>query len=388
MLPYLAPWLTRFWGPFRLFESHLTLICLGAGLCAFLAFFLLPRLWQFLPRDQGKPFVKNSEEAKGKPTGAGIIFVLLCLGCLALVLPPSWKLWGITGCLLVSMLTGFLDDASEVSWSELKKGLWDALIALIAAAILCKGQDAVIWLPLIKGSQAGGGFLVPFWYYLPCATAFLWLSINVVNCSDGVDGMAGSLALLGLCGLGAFLYGIAGHITLAKYLLIPHNPEGAYWGILIFTAAGGLAGYIWHNANPSAVLMGDAGSRFLGLLIGLGVLASGNPFLYLAAAPILLFDGGIGLLKLSFLRSLKRLGCDVRAPLRNMVNPKNPANFASDEEVSRQLILVRWIHRLRCPMHDHCRKNLGWSVTQVVMRFMLLQSLLMPLILIVIIKLR
>ena len=292
MLPYLAPWLTRFWGPFRLFESHLTLICLGASLAACLTFYLLPRLWKFLPRDQGKPFVKNSEEAKGKPTGAGIIFVLLCVACLVLVLPPSWKLWGIIGCLLLSMLTGFFDDASEVSWSELKKGLLDAVIALIAAAILCEGQDAVIWLPLFKGSQPGGGFLVPFWLYLPCATAFLWVSINVVNCSDGVDGMAGSLALLGLGGLGAFLYGIVGHITLSKYLLIPHNPEGAYWGILIFTAAGSLAGYIWHNANPSAVLMGDAGSRFLGLLIGSGVLASGNPSLF-GSGPILLVDGGI-----------------------------------------------------------------------------------------------
>lgn len=388
MLPYLAPWLTRLWGPFRLFESHLTLICLGASLCAVLTVFLLPKLWKFLPRDQGKPFVKNSEEAQGKPTGAGFIFVLFFLLALGLVLPPSWKLWGIAFCLLFCMLTGFLDDASEVGWGELKKGLWDGIIALLAAAILCEGQDAVIWLPLLKGSQAGGGFLVPFWLYIPCAAALLWLSINVVNCSDGVDGMAGSLALLGLCGLGAFLYGVAGHVTLAKYLLIPHNPEGAYWGVLIFTAAGGLAGYLWHNANPSAVLMGDAGSRFLGLLIGLAVLASGNPFLFLAAAPILLFDGGIGLLKLCFLRSLKKLDYDVRPPLRNIVNAKNPANFASDEEAVRQLFPVRLIHRLRCPMHDHCRKNLDWSVTQVVMRFMLLQALLMPLILILILKLR
>jgi len=388
MLPYLAPWLTQFWGPFRLFESHLTLICLGTSLCAFLTFFLLPRCWRFLPYDKGKAFVKNSEEAKGKPTGAGIIFVLLFLACLALVLPPSGKLWGIALCLLACMLTGFFDDASKASWSEIKKGLWDAVIALAAAAIICEGQDSVIWLPLIKGTQPGGGFLIPFWLYLPAAAALLWLSINVVNCSDGVDGMAGSLSLLGLCGLGAFLYGVAGHITLAKYLLIPHNPEGAHWGILIFTAAGGLAGYIWHNANPSAVLMGDAGSRFLGLLIGMGVLASGNPFLYLAVAPILLVNGGIGLIKLSFLRLLKKFGFDVRPPLRNIVNPKNPDNFASDEEVSQQLFLVQLIHRLRCPVHDHCRKNLNWSVTQVVTRFMLMQSMLMPLILILIIKLR
>ena len=388
MLPYLAPYMKRLWGPFRLFESHLTLICLGATLAALLSFLLLPRLWHLMPRDQGKPFVKNSEEAKGKPTGAGLIWTGIFIVCLFLVLPFDGQLWALTACLCVCMLCGFLDDASQGGWSEWKKGLWDAVIALIAAIIMCRGGNTVIWLPLIKGSLPGGGFLLPAWLYVPLAAALLWLSINVVNCSDGVDAMAGSLALLGLCALGAVLYGVVGHITLAKYFLVPHNPGGANWAIMIFCAAGALAGYVWHNANPSAVLMGDAGSRFLGLLIGLGVLACGNPFLYLAFAPILLVDGGIGLLKLSLLRTLKKLGYDVRPPLRNLVNVPGTANFADEEAVKKQLFIVRIIHAFRCPAHDHCRKNLGWSIPQVVIRFMLLQALLMPIILILILKLR
>lgn len=389
MLAYFASFLTKFWGPFRLFESHLVLICLSALFSALLTLFFLPKLWRFLPRDQGKPFVKNSEEAKGKPTGAGIIIVFFFLLTLLLVMPFNWSIWGIALCLTVCMLSGFFDDASEKGWGELKKALWDAVVALAAAAIISKGQSTVIWLPLIKGSLSGGGFLVPFWLYLPLASALLWLSINVVNCSDGVDGMAGSLSLLALCGLGIFLYGITGHITLAKYLLIPHNPEGANWAIMLFAVAGGLAGYIWYNANPSLVLMGDAGSRFLGLLIGIGVLLAGNPFLYLAVAPILLFNGGIGLIKLTLLRILKKTGFDVRPPMKNMVNTQNnTANYANEEETTKQLLLVRMAHRVRCPIHDHCRKNLDWSVTQVVTRFMLIQSFLMPILLLLIIKLR
>jgi phospho-N-acetylmuramoyl-pentapeptide-transferase len=388
MLPYLAPYLQSVWGPFRLLGSHLTLICLGACLSAVLTVWLLPRLWHLLPQDRGKNFVAGSDRAKGKPTGAGIIFVLVFLFCLALVLPASWKLWCIAACLVVSMLTGYFDDASRGSWGECKKGLWDAGICLAVVLILSGGGAMKVWLPLIKGNLPGGAFLLPAWLYLPLATALLWLSINVVNCSDGVDALAGSLTLLALFGMGAFLYGVLGHVKIANYLLIPHEPEGAYYAIMIFTAAGSLAGYIWHNAGPSAVMMGDAGSRFLGLLLGIAVLVAGNPFLYLAVATILFINGGAGLVKLVVFRLLRKCGYDVRPPLRNIPNPIHPERFASDEEAARQLPLVQKLHRFRCPMHDHCRKNLSWSDTQVVIRFMLLQAMLMPLLLLVILKLR
>ena len=124
------------------------------------------------------------------------------------------------------------------------------------------------------------------------------------------------------------------------------------------------------------------------LLLGIAVLVSGNPFLYLAAATILFINGGAGLLKLVFFRFLRKCGYDVRPPLRNIPNPLHPERFASDEEEARQLWIVRRLHRMRCPMHDHCRKNLSWSDTQVVLRFMLLQSILMPLLLLIILKLR
>ena len=72
-------------------------------------------------QDRGKNFVAGSDRAKGKPTGAGIIFVLVFLFCLALVLPASWKLWCIAACLAVSMLTGYFDDASRGSWGNARR---------------------------------------------------------------------------------------------------------------------------------------------------------------------------------------------------------------------------------------------------------------------------
>lgn len=389
MLPFLAPYLTSFWGPFRLLESYLVLICLGATLTAFFSWYLLPRLWHLLPRDQGKPFVKDSREAKGKPTGAGVILVCLTFLVILLVLPFSWRLFGIAICLLVCMLAGFLDDCSDPPWAAWKKGTVDMLISLAAAAVLCQGQAMVIWLPLCKGAASGGGYLIPAWQYIPLAACLLWFCINAVNCSDGVDGLAGSLSLLTLFCMGTFLYGIVGHAGIAKYLLLPHYRDGARWAIIIYASCGGLAGYLWHNANPSAVLMGDAGSRFLGLLIGLSVLAAGNPFLAIAVAPILLANGGGGLGKIVLLRLLRKAGFDTRPPARNVVNADGNNNkVASDHEAEKQILPVRLAHSYCFPFHDHCRKNWNWSNTQVLVRFMLLQSMIIPLLFLLLIKLR
>ncbi len=388
MLPYLASHLQTLWGPFRLFGSRMVLIALGAMLCGMLTWFLLPRCYDFLPHDRGKNFVKDSGKSKGKPTGAGFPIVVFFLICAFLVLPfyTEYALLGI--CLFAIMLTGYLDDKSTICWGELKKGVLDFIIALASAAVIAHWQEPVIWLPFIKGPLPGGAFQLPLYIYIPGAAALLWLTINTVNCSDGVDGVAGSLALFGICGMGAFLYGIMGHSKVSGYLLLPLVENGASWAAILFTAAGGLAAYLWYNASPSQVMMGDAGSRFFGLLIGLSILASGNPFMLFAVAPILFVNGGAGLIKLIILRILRKCGIDTRPPLSSIPNPVHPENFASDEEAERQIKLVKVLRRYRFPIHDHCRKNLGWSDTQVLMRFMLMQAVLMPIVIILMIKLR
>ena len=135
-------------------------------------------------------------------------------------------------------------------------------------------------------------------------------------------------------------------------------------------------------------MMGDAGSRYLGLLIGVCAMASGNLFMFLAVAPILIINGGTGLVKLLILRLLRKLNYDTRMPITNVNNPKNPGNFASEEEAKKQIWIVRMLHSVRFPLHDHCRKKLKWSETQILVRFMLLQALLTPLLFLLFIKLR
>jgi phospho-N-acetylmuramoyl-pentapeptide-transferase len=365
MLLVLSKWLAGWFGPFRLLSSYTVLIGLGAFAAAALTWILLEKqaLFRLVPRDRGKLLVEGGHVSKGKPTGVGLLLMLFTLPVLALVVPLSLKAWGVIACLVVATWTGFLDDSAHLPWGEFKKGMLDLAICVACSLILCQLEPVRMWMPLVKGD-----FLVSPWVFVPISSAVLWFAVNATNCSDGVDGLAGSLAMLSLLYLGVLLYGVVGHKAISAYLLVTHNPDGALWALLVFTFVGTLAAYLWFNAEPSQMLMGDAGSRPFGLLMGVAVMAAGNPFLIVVVAPIILANGGTGLIKLALLRLVKRMGFETAA---ETASPP-----------------VKLLHQVRFPLHDHCRKHLKWSNAQVLMRFALLQALLIPLLLVLLIKLR
>ncbi len=374
MLYYLAPYLEQFWGPFRLFRSYAFLLALGTMLSALVVVALLPKLWDRSPRDHGKAILgQDGMKSAGKPTGTGLWVTLLLLPVLILVAPMSLPQAGILLCLYLTMAFGYLDDRSEVPWGQLKKGLLDAVVCLgVAMFVWTSRHGSEVWVPFFKGV-----WVVPWWVYVPCAGAILFVVMNATNCSDGVDGLAGTLTLISLSAVAALLYVVIGYAPVARYLLIPANILAARWAVILMTVAGGFAGYLWWNAEPSKVLMGDAGSRFLGLLLGAGVLASGNPFLVLAFAPVVLVNGGGGLVKILLLRFLKRCGLEVRPP-----------SMLEQAQEEKKVFVVKALQSVRFPLHDHCKKTLKWSNAQVLMRFTLLQIFLMPLLFILLVKIR
>jgi phospho-N-acetylmuramoyl-pentapeptide-transferase len=358
MLYCLSQYLTGLWGPFRLLQSHLLLLAGGAFTAAALIAVFLPRLWDRLPRDRGKAICgADGMKSKGKPTGAGFYVTLLALPVAVVFVPLAfWDALAFAG-LYAAMLFGYLDDRAEIPWGELKKGLLDAVVSVAIAFFIAEGHGTAIWFPFVKGV-----WTVPVWLYVPAAAFLLWFTMNATNCSDGVDGLAGTLTGTALVMLSVMLYLVVGYKPVADYFLIPCNPSAARWAVLVMTVAGGFGGYLWFNAEPSKVLMGDAGSRFLGMLVGAAVLVTGNPFLLLAFSPIVLVNGGGGLAKLVLLRGAKKFGFDI------------------GENAT--------IRKIRFPLHDHCKKNLGWSNAQVLMRFTLLQLVVMPLLLLMLVKVR
>jgi phospho-N-acetylmuramoyl-pentapeptide-transferase len=343
LIYYLGTILSQLFGPARLLQSYTVLIVAALYSGFVITMLALPRLYRFLPCDRGREFLVTPDVSKGKPTGAGVVFITFFVLIVFLIAPLRPLHRWILGLVWLTMLTGFLDDRSAVSWSDYRKGLLDLIVSLAAAVVLYyflprqnPGSGIQLWFPFITKSVA----IAP-WLYILLSTCLIWGSINTTNCTDGVDGLSGTLVLLALVTMGVIFYFIIGHKEISAYLLVPHIPDGAVWGLITFTLAGVLMGYLWHNAFPSKVLMGDAGSRALGFFIGVSVLAAGNPFLILATSTIIIINGGLGLIKIFVMRFFK----------------------------------IPFLTKIRFPLHDHLRHNYHWSPTQVLLKFVILQIL-------------
>ncbi len=349
MLFILGELLEPYFGPFRLLTSRLFLGGLSVVLCFVLTFWLLPRLMKLLPRDRGRAHAVQSTAAQGKPTGAGVIFITIYCLVQLLALPPSFQAWAIVAMTFLAMLSGWYDDKSANSWSEYKKGAIDLILAAAAASVLCEFGAVEIWLPFTKETLA-----LPWFVAIPFGTVLIWTAINSTNCTDGVDGLSGTLSAIALTSLGSLLYFGLGHKEIATYLLLPHYQDGSTWGIMAFSMVGAILGYLWYNAHPSILLMGDAGSRALGFLLGVFVLKSGNPFTIFIVSAVLLVNGGTGLLKVALLRFFK----------------------------------IAIFRTIRFPLHDHVRHNKGWSNPQVLVRFSVIQAMMTLIMIVLLLKVR
>ena len=349
MLSWIDATFGQLWGPLRLFGSFFFLAGVGYATASVATWLLLPRVWDRLPRDRGRAFAVNAEQSVGKPVSAGLIFVSVFVVTSLIFVPFDARAVRTLPFMVAAMIVGFVDDRKEGGLSEYQLGLLDFILALGAAAVVLGFGDSVIWLPGWKDA-----IVLPVWLSLPLWTGVIWLSINATNCSDGVDGVSGSLSGTAILLLGGLLYAVIGNQDVAAHLNIPVNVGGASWAIMAFIMCGAVSAYLWYNAPPSALLMGDAGSRPLGLLFGMLVMATGNPLFLLLVGTVILANGATGLVKVAVTRFFG----------------------------------IRILSSIRFPLHDHCRKNLGWSNSQVLVRFMLLHLGLSALLVTLVLKVR
>ena len=307
------------------YTTGLTMMNFFYGVCCIgITLALLLGMRSKMPCDQGRAFAVNGELSKGKTRGVGLLFILGYVISTFLFVPLTWELALLLLILLACMMTGFLDDAGSVPWGGLKKGLLDLAISLGAGFVAWHFYGTLIFFPLLADDPATASVTLPAPVYIVLAAALVWGSINVVNCTDGVDGLCATLAILAL---GAFA-GLGG-----IHKISADNPKLAIGMILC------LLPYLWYNASPSSMLMGDAGSRALGYLLAMLALRSGCVLVYFLFCLVFILDGGLGLLKLALLRTVK----------------------------------IHILKNTRTPLHDDKRKNKHWSDTQTVFRFAILQ---------------
>lgn len=295
----------------------------GSVFAFFVTIFLMKFLAPKLPHDKGRAFAVEGTLSKGKVRGAGIVFVLVYVVTVLIFGYMNTETAVYLAVIVAIMLTGYFDDASEKPWNEYLKGALDLMLALVVAVnYLYWNGSSFLVLPGITDISIH----IPMWLAGLLIVALVWTSINVTNCTDGVDGLSATLTIITL---GSFLIGM----DLQGY---PDRSLQIIYFIVVLVA------YLWYNANPSTMLMGDAGSRAMGMMIAIVALVSGYPLLYIPYALVMILDGGLGLLKVALLRFLK---------IKILVNT-------------------------RCPLHDQARKVNEWSNTQVVFRFAVIQFMI------------
>ena len=263
--------------------SNIPLVAFIGIMFAFLATcFFIGKFNQYLPKDIGRDFAHDGKLSAGKPRGAGFIFILVFLGSVLLFGDIKMEIVIYLILLFAAMMTGFLDDAAKAPWGEYKKGFLDLLIAIVVAISYLKYNDNTVYFAMLDVKVT-----IPVIMYGILIVVLVWASINVTNCADGVDGLSGTLAII---------------TVMSIYVLNQILGTGSDMNYIILLFVVCILGYLWYNATPSRLLMGDAGSRAMGLFIAIAILKTGSPVMYLFVAAVLILDGGLGLIKVFLLR--------------------------------------------------------------------------------------
>lgn len=344
--------------PFRIF-GYVTFRTLAASLTALLvALFLGPwmirrlrelQIGQHIREDGPQSHMKKA----GTPTMGGLLIitavVIPTLLFTNLTNPYVWvALFGLLGYGGI----GFLDDWAKVKkgrnlglTGRQKMGLQVLLVLLLGVWLLVlhsKGlYSTEMNVPFIKNWRPG--LLIesllgsPFTYPLAFVFffAFLWLVVvgasNAVNLTDGLDGLASGLMIIAGGAMTVLCY-VSGHRVFADYLDIARLPGAAELTIFAASLTGASLGFLWYNAHPAEVFMGDVGSLALGG--SLGVIA-----VLIKQEILLIFIGGVYV--------LEALSVIIQV--------------AGYKMTGKRVFLM-------APIHHHFEK-LGWEESKVIARF-------------------
>jgi phospho-N-acetylmuramoyl-pentapeptide-transferase len=344
--------------PFRIF-GYVTFRTLAASLCALLISIVLGpwlirklrhlQIGQHIREDGPQSHLKK----QGTPTMGGLLIIIAVLiPTLLFANLRNLYVWVALGGMLGYGAIGLIDDLAKVRRARnlgltgrQKMALQVVLVLILGGCLLVLREMGLYstemnvpffksWRPdLLVDSWMTNPWTYPFGaiFFL----GFLWLvvvgSSNAVNLTDGLDGLATGLMIIAGGAMTVLCY-VSGHAQFASYLDIARLSGAAELTIFASSLTGACLGFLWYNAHPAEVFMGDVGSLALGG--SLGVLA-----VLIKQEILLIFIGGVYVIE----------------ALSVMIQ------VASFKMTGRRVFLM-------APIHHHFEK-LGWEESKVIARF-------------------
>jgi len=262
---------------------------IGFIIAFLLTLFIMPKFISWAKQKATQPIYElapESHQQKSKtPTMGGVIF--LGASFIALILVIKFNFYTLITILtmILFMFLGFVDDKAKILGKSNHAGLtpkqkfilqW-IFAFLIATLLYLNGFDTNLYIPFYKKPICDMEFFsIIFWALVIVATS------NSFNLTDGLDGLATVPSIFAFFSLGIILY-LMGNAIFSHYLFLP-NLEVGELTIFSTTLIGALVGFLWYNAHPAEIFMGDSGSLTLGALIGVLAIFAKSEFLLILIA--------------------------------------------------------------------------------------------------------
>jgi phospho-N-acetylmuramoyl-pentapeptide-transferase len=356
MLLALAQWLAQDVRTFAVF-NYITLRAVMAAMTALLITFIVgPSMIRKLAELKIGQSVRSDGPQThlvkaGTPTmGGALILTSVAITTLLWGDLHNPYIWVVLLTTLGVGLIGWIDDYRKVVYrnsdglSAKAKMFWQSAIALAVGLYLLNHAT----LP------AHTEFIVPFFKYavFPLGgLAFIVLvylvivgSSNAVNLTDGLDGLAIMPTVMVASALAIFSY-VAGHLVFAKYLGVPHIPGAGELAVFCAAIAGAGLAFLWFNAYPAEVFMGDVGALALGAALGVVAVIVRQEIVLFIMGGVFVVEAVSVMLQVTYFKYTKR-------------------KFG----VGKRIFLM-------APLHHHFEQK-GWKETQVVVRFWIITMLL------------
>ena len=279
MLLYLSEYLAGFYSGFNVFQ-YLTLRAILGVLTALLISFavgpiMIRRLSLYQIGQQVRQDGPETHTIKaGTPTmGGALILVAVAVATLLWADLANRFVWIVLVFTLLFGVIGWVDDYKKLvlrnsdGLAARYKYLWQSVLGLLVAlALFLSAQvpaETQLIVPVFKNVAIDLG-----WWYLPVVYLVVVGSSNAVNLTDGLDGLAIMPTVMVSGALAVFAYA-TGNVVFAQYLGIPYIPGVGEMVVFCGAIVGAGLGFLWFNAYPAQVFMGDVGALALGAALGM-----------------------------------------------------------------------------------------------------------------------